>query len=164
MNKSEITFAGSQVPLRRPPWLPEGVWPFTTTMLRVDGSKLALTDVGQGQTLLFVHTGFWSFIWRDVILRLSHDFRCVCFDAPGSGQSERLPAASISLERASHALTAVIQALDLDEITLIFHDLGGLSAISGAARVPDRIRALCAVNAFAWEPAGTVFRGMLALM
>jgi pimeloyl-ACP methyl ester carboxylesterase len=150
MNKNETTSAGSLVPLRRPPWLREEVWPFTTAALRVDGSNLAVTDVGQGPVLLFVHTGFWSFIWRDVILRLSHDFRCVCFDAPGTGQSERPPAASISLEKASRALTAVIQALDLDEITLVFHDLGGLSGLSGAARVPGRIRGLCAVNAFAW--------------
>jgi haloalkane dehalogenase len=111
-----------------------------------------------------VHTGFWSFIWRDVILRLAPDFRCVCFDAPGTGQSDRLPAASISLEKASHALTSVIQALDLDEITLVFHDLGGLTGIAGAACVPERIRGLCAVNAFAWKPSGALFREMLALV
>ena len=150
--------------LRRPPWLPKSVWPFTTSALTVAGSKLAVTDVGMGPTLLFVHTGFWSFIWRDVILRLAPDFRCVCFDAPGTGQSDRLRAASISLEKASHALTSVIQALDLDEITLVVHDLGGLTGIAGAACVPERIRGLCAVNAFAWKPTGALFRGMLTLL
>jgi haloalkane dehalogenase len=114
--------------------------------------------------LLFVHTGFWSFIWRDVILRLQSDFRCICFDAPGTGQSDRLPAGSISLERASRALTAVIKALDLRDMTLVFHDLGGPSGIAGAAGVADRIRALVAVNTFAWKPTGIAFRGMLALM
>jgi haloalkane dehalogenase len=114
--------------------------------------------------LLFVHTGFWSFIWRDVIMRLAPDFRCVCFDAPGTGQSDRLPANSISLDRASRALTDVIQALDLRDITLVFHDLGGPSGLAGAARVADRIRGLIAVNTFAWKPTGAAFRGMLALM
>lgn len=152
------------VALRRPPWLPESVWPFQTSFLEVDGSRIAVTDIGQGPVLLFVHTGFWSFIWRDVILRLSSDFRCICFDAPGTGQSDRLPVNRISLEKASRALTAVIQALNLTDITLVVHDLGGPSGIAGAARVPDRIRALCIVNAFAWKPSGRLFRGMLALM
>jgi pimeloyl-ACP methyl ester carboxylesterase len=156
--------APSLVPLRRPAWLPESVWPFHTSALDVDGAKIAVTDVGQGPVLLFVHTGFWSFIWRDVIYRLASDFRCICFDAPGTGQSDRLPARSISLERASRALTAIIETLNLRGITLVFHDLGGPSGIAGASRVPDRIRGLCAVNALAWEPSGILFRGMLGLM
>ena len=150
--------------LRRPQWLPQSVWPFHTATLNVEGSKIAVTDVGRGPVLLFVHTGLWSFIWRDVILRLSPDFRCVCFDAPGTGQSDRLPSRSISLERASRALIAVIEALDLQDITLIVHDLGGPSGIAGAARLPERIRGLCIVNAFAWKPSGPLFRGMLTLM
>jgi pimeloyl-ACP methyl ester carboxylesterase len=158
------TSAAPLVALRRPAWLPEIVWPFQTSTLEVDRAKVAITDVGHGPVLLFVHTGFWSFIWRDVILRLVSDFRCICFDAPGTGQSDRLPTRSISLEKASRALTAVTQTLDLKDITLVFHDLGGPSGIAGAAPVPDRIRALCAVNAFAWKPSGKPFRGMLALM
>jgi haloalkane dehalogenase len=151
-------------PLARPAWLPESVWPFQTSAMEVEGSRIAITDVGQGPVLVFVHTGFWSFIWRDVILRLAPDFRCICFDAPGTGQSDRLPAGSISLERASRALTAIILALNLQDVTLVVHDLGGPSGIAGAARVPDRIRGLCAVNAYAWKPSGMAFRGMLAFM
>jgi pimeloyl-ACP methyl ester carboxylesterase len=158
------TSAAPLAPLRRPQWLPERLWPFQTSALEVDSAKIAVTDVGQGPVLLFVHTGFWSFIWRDVISRLSSDFRCICFDAPGTGQSDRLPAGSISLEKASRALTAVIHALNLQDITLVVHDLGGPSGIAGAARLPDRIHGLCTVNAFAWKPSGMPFRGMLALM
>src|SRR5262249_57996776 len=109
--------------------------------------------------LVFVHTGFWSFSWRDVILRLSPEFRCVCFDAPGTGQSQRLPTDRITLERASRALTGVLETLDLSEITLVVHDLGGPSGIAGAARVPDRVRALCAVHCLAFEPVGSPLCG-----
>lgn len=161
---SSYTSAAPLVALPRQLWLPESVWPFQTSSLEVDGSRIAITDVGQGPVLLFVHTGFWSFIWRDVILRLSSDFRCICFDAPGTGQSDRLPVSSISLERASRALTAIIQALNLTDITLVVHDLGGPSGIAGAARVPDRIRGLCIINAFAWKPSGLRFRALLGLL
>src|SRR5215471_9410152 len=163
----QVPIAGAQsirLSFQRPHWLSEKVWPFETSALEVDGSRIAITDVGQGPVLLFVHTGFWSFIWRDVMLRLAGEFRCICFDAPGTGQSARLPAADITLDRASRALTAVIQALDLRDITLVVHDLGGPSGIAGAAPVADRIRALCPVNAFAWQPSGVAFRSMLRLM
>ena len=151
-------------PLRRPQWLPESVWPFQTSTLKVDGSNIAVTDIGQGPVLLFVHTGFWSFIWRDVISRLAPDFRCICFDAPGTGQSDRLRAGSISLVKASRALTAIIEALNLTDVTLVVHDLGGPSGIAGAASVQEQIGGLCVVNAFAWKPSGIPFRGMLGLM
>ena len=163
-NDLHFSHTGLLLPLRRPQWLSESVWPFQTSTLEVDDCKIAVTDVGQGPVLLFVHTGFWSFIWRDVIQLLAPNFRCICFDAPGTGQSDRLPVGGISLERASRALTAIVQALDLRDITLVFHDLGGPSGVAGAARVADRIRGLCAVNAFAWKPSGGKFRGMLAVM
>jgi len=151
-------------PLRRPKWLPPSAWPFQTGAFNVEGVTLAVTDVGNGPVLVFVHTGFWSFVWRDVIQRLSSDFRCVCFDAPSTGQSDRLPVERVTLGRAARALTAVIERLDLRDITLVVHDLGGPSGIAGAASVADRVRALCSVNAFGWKPSGAAFRGMLALM
>jgi haloalkane dehalogenase len=150
--------------LARPAWLPESVWPFRTSALAVDGAHVAVTDVGRGPVLLFVHTGLWSFIWRDVMMRLVPDFRCVCFDAPGTGQSDRLPTASISLDSAARALGAVMQALDLRNVTLVVHDLGGPSGVAGAARLAERVRALCAVNAFGWRPSGLPFRAALAFM
>src|SRR4051812_193038 len=89
--------------LQRPAWLPESIWPFKTSVLEVEGCRIAFCDVGVGPTILFVHTGFWSFIWRDVILRLHGEFRCVSFDAPSAGQSGRLAPSDVSLERAARA-------------------------------------------------------------
>jgi pimeloyl-ACP methyl ester carboxylesterase len=152
------------VPLPRPVWLPESVWPFHSFGLEVDNSTIAVTDVGQGPTLLFVHTGVWSFIWRDVMTRLAPDFRCVCLDAPGTGQSSRLSGRAISLARSGRAVTAVVEALDLRDLTLVVHDLGGPAGLAGAAKAAERIRGIAAVNAFAWRPTGAIFRGMLALM
>jgi hypothetical protein len=56
----------SRITLARPDWLPENVWPFETFGLETDDSIIAVTDVGNGPALLFVHCGLWSFIWRDV--------------------------------------------------------------------------------------------------
>jgi|SRR5579864_213658 len=159
----QTTTAGL-TPLSRPDWLPEAQWPFPTYRMRVEGSTIAVTDVGSGPVLLFVHTGFWSFLWRDVMLRLASDFRCICLDAPGVGRSDRLPKDLISLDRSAAAVAQVIEQRDLANVTLVVHDLGGPAGIAGAAQFPERVRAIAALNTFGWWPSGAVFRGMLALM
>src|SRR5215510_14627963 len=113
-------------PIGRPMWLPPSAWPFQTGAVTAYGTTIAVTDVGRGPVLLFVHTGFWSFIGRDVIRRLSSDFRCVCFDSPGTGLSDRAPGENLSLENASSAVTAIIESLNLKNLTLVIHDLGGM--------------------------------------
>ena len=151
-------------PLPRPPWLSETAWPFPMVSLRVDDSKVAVTSVGSGPALLFVHTGLCSIIWRDLISLLAADFRCVCLDAPGTGLSERLPPGRIDLDHAARAVSAVITELELENLVLIVHDLGGLTGLAGVAELPERVRGIVAVNTFAWRPADFRFRAMLALM
>jgi pimeloyl-ACP methyl ester carboxylesterase len=148
--------------LDRPSWLPPSAWPWQTYTLRHDGGSIAVTDTGHGPTLLFVHVGSWSFVWRDVLLRLQNDFRCVTVDAPGCGLSDRLPAPTLA--QAGGAVIAVIDALQLRDVTLVAHDLGGPAGFLAAGRRADRIAGLAAVNCFAWTPTGPAFRGMLALM
>ena len=158
------TLAASTIPLPRPAWLPEHVWPFEMFGLRTADSVLAVTDVGRGPVLLLVHTGTWSIIWRDLITRLAAEFRCVCFDAPGTGRSTLLPRTSVTLANASRAVRAVIEALDLRDLTLVAHDLGGPAGLAAIAQTPERIRGIVAMNTFGWRPHGPVLRGMLALM
>jgi pimeloyl-ACP methyl ester carboxylesterase len=151
-------------PLPRPAWLPASTWPYDTGSLATPVGRIAVTDTGSGPTLLFVHTGLWSFLWRDLIDRLAGDHRCVTLDAPGTGRSVRVPPERVTLAASATAVAAVIDALDLRDITLVAHDLGGPAAIAAAATYADRIAAIAAVNTFAWRPAGALFRGMLAVM
>ncbi len=147
----------------RPDWLGPDVWPFPRHALDVGGARITYTDVGVGPTLLFCHAGMWSFIWRDVITRLQSDFRCVAFDPPGSGLSERVATADRTLAAVRDTTTAIIEHLDLRGVTLVMHDLGGVAALAAASPRADRVSGLVAVNTFGWRPRGLVFRGMLAL-
>jgi pimeloyl-ACP methyl ester carboxylesterase len=161
----DVTAAGAhrRAPLALPAWLPADVWPFETTQIDVDGSPIAIADAGAGPVLLF-YTGIGAFIWRDVMLRLSADFRCVVLDPPGIGLSAPVARSATTLARSARAVAAVIEALDLRNMTLVVHDTGCPPALAAAARTPDRIRGIVGVNTFGWKPAGAAFRGMLALM
>jgi haloalkane dehalogenase len=151
-------------PLDRPAWLPESVWPWPTGALPTPAGRLAVTDAGTGPVLLLVHTGMWSFVWRDLLHLLTPHFRCVTLDAPGNGRSYRPGPAGTTLAASAATTGAVMEALDLRDVTLVAHDLGGLAALAAAAERPGRIAAIVAVNTFGWRPSGPAFRGMLATM
>ena len=122
--------------LDRPSWLPSSAWPWQPSALSHAGGRVAVTDTGHGPTLLFVHVGSWSFVWRDVLLRLQNGFRCITVDAPGCGLSDRLP--TPTLAQAGDAVIAVIDALQLRDVTLVAHDLGGPAGFLAAAKIrPD---------------------------
>ncbi len=67
----------------RPSWLPQEEFPFESRFLELGGRRIHYVDEGTGPTLLFVHAGpAWSFIFRDVIVRLRDQHRCIALDFP----------------------------------------------------------------------------------
>ena len=144
--------------IERPAWLDDDQWPFPLKRVH----DVTSTDVGDGPTLVLVHVGMWSFIWRDLVQLLRRDFRCVIVEAPASGFSDHTNPATIA--DAASAVTTIVESLDLDDVTLVFHDLGGTATLDAAADWPQRVRRLVAVNTFGWRPSGKAFRTMLAVM
>jgi pimeloyl-ACP methyl ester carboxylesterase len=72
----------------RPAWLPFEEFPFASRFVEIDGNRIHYVDEGEGPVLLFVNAGLWSFVWRDLIVRLADRFRCVALDFPGAGLSD----------------------------------------------------------------------------
>lgn len=150
----------------RPAWLPHHVWPYDIRTAHLDDDTIAYTDAPAGQagaaTLLFVHDGFWSFIWAPLLSELP-GFRRVTLDFPGAGLSPTRGAAP-SLAHDSVVLERLVDHLGLRDVTLVVHDLGGAVGLSMAARRPELIRGLVMVNTFAWPPDATGLRTMLGFM
>ena len=148
---------------QRPPWLSDRCYPFTIHHMTVADGTVASVDAGAGPPLLFVHAGLWSFVFRDAIVGLRDDFRCVAVDFPGCGLA---PAGSrdLELEDLSRVLADVVTALDLREVTLVAHDLGGPVALAAAAAQRERIRGIVLANTFAWTPDTLALRAMLRVV
>jgi pimeloyl-ACP methyl ester carboxylesterase len=137
-------------------------WPYQARAIEADGAPIAYYDVGSGPTLLMVHTGLWSFVWRDLIHELSKEFRCIALDSPGAGQSgiTRWPP---TLSRGAKSVHSVIRTLKLRELTLIVHDLGGITGVAGAGRAATALRGIVAINSFAWQPRGRALNIILRI-
>lgn len=147
--------------IARPTWLDESVWPFSIRTADLKDRRVAFVDVGEGPTLFFLNVPQWSIVWRDVILLLKDDYRCIALDAPGVGLSDRIPAEDQHLGTVRDTVVTVIDLLNLTDSTLVAHDLGGLSALSAAAARPKAFQRLVAVNTFGWKPTGVVLPLML---
>jgi haloalkane dehalogenase len=75
----------------RPRWLPWSAFPFQSRFAEIAGQRVHYIDEGSGPALLFVSAGQWSFMFRDVIVRLRGQFRCLALDFPGCGLSPDAP-------------------------------------------------------------------------
>jgi pimeloyl-ACP methyl ester carboxylesterase len=147
----------------RPDWLTGQTWPYPVLALDFEGRRLVYTDTGgDGPVLLMVHIGLWSLLWRGLIDELAGRYRCVTVDVPGSGLSDSGSGSGDCLAGAVRAVGALIGDLDLREMTLVVHDLGGLAALAAVANQADRVAGLVAMNAFGWAPRG-VLRAALRL-
>lgn len=142
----------------RPEWLPDTTWPWALRTLEAGGRDIVYTDTGgDGPVLLMVHVGLWSLLWQGMINQLAGRFRCITLDVPGSGLSSSAPA---SLPTAVQAIGSLIDNLDLQDITLVVHDLGGLAglaAVGSDSSRRERVRGIVAINTFAWQP-GMILR------
>ena len=143
------------VPIRsgdgdRPRWLPWSAFPFQSRFAEVAGRRVHYIDEGSGPALLFVSAGQWSFMFRDVIVRLRGQFRCLALDFPGCGLSPDAPGHDHSVRANAGVLDGFIDALDLQDITMAVHDVGGPIGFLVAARRPQRFRALVISNTFGW--------------
>src|SRR5579871_5441290 len=106
-----------------------------------DGIRLHYKDWGSGAPILFVHA--WSMssdFWEYQMYPLSmQGFRCIAYDRRGCGRSDD-SSDGYDLDSLTDDLAHVIEKLDLRELTLVGHSLGGHEIVRylgrhGSARV-----------------------------
>jgi pimeloyl-ACP methyl ester carboxylesterase len=110
------------------------------------GVRVHVAEAGDGPPLVLLHgwpQHWWA--WRKVIPKLAEERRVVCPDLRGLGWSDA-PAGSYTKEQWAADAVALLDALDLHRVDLVGHDWGGLVALLGALRAPDRVRTVAALS------------------
>jgi haloalkane dehalogenase len=134
----------------------QGTFPFEPRFVNAGEVELHYVDEGppDAPPLLFAHGNpTWSYLWRRPIAELSSKgHRCIAFDHMGFGRSDKPRAlAAYSLQRHVDNALALIDELDLDDVTLVAHDWGGPIGLGALLKRSDRLRALVLMNTWAWE-------------
>ncbi|MEZ0327756.1 MAG: alpha/beta fold hydrolase [Fimbriimonas sp.] len=133
-------------------WIDKRVFPFEPNYLDVDGGQMHYVDTQGGRPIVFVH-GWptWSFSFRGVIRMLMKDFRCIAPDLIGFGRSAKPENWRYSPGAHSQNLEALINHLDLQDVTLVLHDFGGPVGLSYALENLDRVSRIVLMNTWMWD-------------
>ncbi len=113
---------------------------------------LHVTTIGEGTALLFWPSLFLdAAMWADQIAVLKNRYRCILIDPPGQGASAPLTRV-ISLSQCGDALVEVMDALAIERAGIVGCSWGGMVAINVAARQPQRVTAIAALNSASRAP------------
>lgn len=125
----------------RPDFNPsQELFPFTSRWFDSSVGAVHYIDEGSGPAILFCHGNpTWSFLYRNIIIRLRTSFRCIAVDYPGFGLSERPPGYGYTPQEHAAAVKELIESLNPGELIVMGQDWGGPICLSVAVSQPARI-------------------------
>jgi len=91
-----------------------------------DQTQLFYTDWGTGKPIVFAHAwAMSSAMWEHYMLYFqAQGMRCIAYDRRGHGRSDK-PGNGFNYDQHADDLASLIEKLDLKEITLVGHSMGG---------------------------------------
>lgn len=125
-------------------------------------------DSGEGDVLLFGHSYLWDHnMWRAQIAFLSEHYRCIVPDLWGHGDSEAVPEGAVTIQSLADDHWALMQALEIEQFTVIGLSVGGMWGTRLALDHPDAVKRLVIMGSFVGvepeEPKARYF-GMLDIV
>lgn len=119
---------------------------FKTKSITLDSLNISYIKEGSGdKTLLFLHgLSSNSDAWSKNIEALSKNYTCIALDLPGYGKSSK-PKADYTPTFFADATYKFLQKLELKNVVLIGHSMGGQASIKLAITYPDVINKLILV-------------------
>lgn len=124
----------------------------TQTVTIKDEIRIAYSDQGKGsETILFIH-GLASYIpaWKNNVSALQTDYRCIAIDLPGYGKSSK-GNYKVSMDFFAEVIHDFCVKLNIKNVVLAGHSMGGQIAISTALKYPDLVSKLILVAPAGFE-------------
>lgn len=117
-------------------------FPFESKFVDVLDSTMHYIDQGNGDPMLFLHgVPTSSYMWRNIVPKLSEHARCIAPDLIGYGKSGK-PDIDYSIFDHIKYLEAFIEKLDLKNITLVLHGWGSIPGFHYAMNHPDNVKGI----------------------
>ena len=123
-------------------------FPYEPRYVEIEGLRMAYVEDGAGDPILMLHgEPTWGYLYRHMIPPLAQAGRVIAPDLIGFGRSDK-PVAANAYTYRSHArwLRQFIEELDLERITLVCQDWGGLLGLRVFSEIPERFSRVVAMN------------------
>ena len=140
----------------RPAWVSDEMFPFKSRFFATPSDhRMHYVDEGAGEPIVFVHGNpSWSFEFRHLIQGLRTERRCVAPDHIGFGLSARSDRREdYHPEAHAKVFAALLDHLDLQDVTLFMTDWGGPIGLDFARRRPERVKRIVIANTWCWPVA-----------
>lgn len=123
-------------------------FPFAPRYVEINGVRVHYVDEGEGETILCLHgEPTWAYLYRKMIPILAEQHRVVAMDFIGFGRSDKFSdPEDYTFDMHRSTIASFIQALDLEGITAVVQDWGGILGLCVVARMPDRFSRLVIMN------------------
>ena len=115
---------------------------FEHRFIRTPGLTSHVAVIGDGEPVVMLHglpQHWWQ--WRTIGAALAQRYRVICPDLRGFGWT-RADSPGMGRKTQAEDLCGVLDALQLDRVRLVAHDMGALTAAHLAYDTPDRVRAM----------------------
>lgn len=134
------------------------LYPFEGKYLDLNGLRYHYLDEGAGESVVAIHGNpTWSFYFRELVLSLRDTHRVIVPDHIGCGLSDKPEDGDYryTLARRVDDLSALMNRLQLDDVTLVVHDWGGAIGLAWAVQHAERLKRLVILNTAAFHmPSG----------
>jgi len=118
------------------------LYPFESNWLDLNGRRYHYLDEGprDAPPVVMLHGNpTWSFYYRHLIPPISRTHRVIVPDHMGCGLSDKPQDYPYTLDQHIRNVEALLDHLQLKDITLVVHDWGGVIGMGYATRHPDNI-------------------------
>lgn len=137
-----------------PEWVDRSEYPYEPQEFETPAGMMRFVDEGAGEPIVMVHGNpYWSFEYRGLIRRLSDEYRCVAPDHIGFGLSDKPESWDYLPKSHARNLAALLDALELEDITFVVNDWGGPIGLSYALSHPERVKRIVITNTWCWSVA-----------
>jgi pimeloyl-ACP methyl ester carboxylesterase len=127
--------------------------------VKINDSTIYYLDQGEGHPIVLLH-GFCgsSHYWDEVIPPLSESYRVIAPDLPGHGHSEVIEKEA-SIDDIADMIKFLLDELNLQQVTMFGHSLGGYVTLSFAEKYSDRLKGFSLVHSTAFPDSEEAKKG-----
>ena len=118
----------------------------------IEELKVSYVLHGDGMPLLLIHgIPVWGYLWKDCIETLSQHFQLIIPDLVGYGYSDQRDCFDRSIKVQSHIISKLLEFLEVENLFVAGHDIGGAVAQRFVVDHADKVRKWALIDSVLYD-------------